>query len=484
MSNVRSGLLFSMLGKYMLRVVNLLSTVLIARLLTPTEIGTFAIASSFVMILTEVKLLGANAYLIRADVLDEAKIRKAYGMTILMCWGISAALILGSGGLADFFKHEEIQQVFIILALSFLLAPYISVPDAILSRSYRFKQISIIELSAAPMQFLVTLTLIYHGFSFYALAWGQFSGMVCRFVLSLYFTRETKIYRPKFSGLGEIARLGIFTSAANIVRRIHYSASDLVIGRQGTPGEVGVFSRGMGFIDFISQIVLDGVGGVAQPYMSELKRRGVDIAAAYIKTTALLCSLVWPILAVAGFAALPAIRLLFGDQWDQSAPIASVLAVWMLVKVVSFFSPQLLIAVGQESMMFKRDLSCFVLLIVSLVLSYSYGLAAMGVAFLLNGVVECFITLWMLHRSVQLQVGSLIRSLFKPALVAGVCLAGSVGLDQLYPFVEGSPIAVFGLLAVSMPVVWLLTTKLLGLQIYAEVMRLIQAIVRRVRPVC
>jgi O-antigen/teichoic acid export membrane protein len=482
MSNVRSGLMFSMIGKYMLRVVNLLSTVLIARLLTPAEIGTFAIASSFVMILTEVKLLGANAYLIRAEVLDEAKIRKAYGMTILMCWGISAALILGSGGLASFFRHDEIQQVFIILALSFLLAPYISVPDALLARSYRFKEISIIELSAAPTQFVVTLALVYQGFSFYALAWGQFSSMVCRFVLSLYFTRDTKIYRPGFNGLGEIARLGLFTSAANIVRRIHYSASDLVIGRQGTPGEVGVFSRGMGFIDFISQIVLDGVGGVAQPYMSELKRRGVDIAAAYIKTTALLCSLVWPILAVAGFAALPAIRLLFGDQWDQSAPIASVLAVWMLVKVVSFFSPQLLIAVGQESMMFKRDLSCFVLLIASLVFSYADGLAAMAVAFLVNGVVEGLITLWMLQRSVQLPVGIFIRSLFKPALVALVCLAGAAGLDQAYPFAQVSPLVVFAMLAVSIPLLWLSTTKLLGLQIYFEVTQLLQAIVRRLKP--
>lgn len=479
MSDVRRGLLFSMLGKYMLRVINLLSTIIIVRLLTPTEIGVFAIASSFVMVLTEVKLLGANAYLVRAEVLDDEKIRKAYGMTILMCWGIAASLILGSGSLATFFKHADIQQVFIILALSFLVAPYISVPDAILTRSYRFKEISIIELSAALLQVGITLLLVYKGFSFYALAWGQFSGMLCRFALSLYFTRETKIYRPKFSGIGEIAKLGVFTSASNIMRRIHYSAADLVIGRLGTPAEVAVFSRGMGFIDFISQIVLDGVGSVAQPYMSELKRRGSDIAAAYIKTTTLLCSLVWPILAVAGFAALPAIRLLFGDQWDASAPIAAVLSVWMLVKVVSFFSPPLLIAVGFESMMFKRDVTCFVLLIASLFFSYSYGLSAMGLAFLLNGLVEGLITLWMLRSAVQLSIPSLFVALIKPALVAAVCLAGAVGLDLLYPFAYGQPILILLMLAVTMPLLWLLTTKLLKLQIYFEVSNLIKAGVGR-----
>lgn len=481
MSDVRRGLLFSMFGKYMLRVINLLSTIIIVRLLTPTEIGTFAIASSFVMVLTEIKLLGANAYLVRADVLDETKIRKAYGMTILMCWGISAALILGSGGLADFFKHEEIQQVFIILALSFLLAPYISVPDAILTRSYRFKEVSIIEMSAALLQAGTTLLMVYKGFSFYALAWGQFIGMVCRFVLSIYFTRDTKIYRPAFQGISEIAKLGVFTSASNIMRRIHYSATDLVIGRLGTPAEVGIFSRGMGFIDFISQIVLDGVGSVAQPYMSDLKRRGSDIAAAYIKTTTLLCSLVWPILAVAGYSSLPAIRLLFGDQWDASAPIATVLAVWMLIKVIGFFSPPVLIAVGFERMMFKRDVTCFVMLLATLYLCYPHGLPAMGFAFLLNGLLEVGITLWLLKLSVNLSVRSLVFALIKPAYIAVVCLVAVFVLDCFYTFSSGKPIIILLMLTLVMPILWLTTAKLLNLQIYLEVINLIKVLMSKMK---
>lgn len=479
MSNIRRGLLFSVAGKYLLRVLGLISTVLIARMLSPAEIGTFAIASSLVMILTEVKLLGANAYLIRNQDITEVHIRRAYGMAILMCWGIAVLLIACSGPLAQFFKHYQLQAVFAILALSFLFAPYISIPDAILSRTFRFKEISIIEMSASVFQMLVTLTLIYLGHSFYSLAWGQLSGMVWRFVLSLYFTRETKVYFPSFSNLAEIAKLGLFTSAANIVRRIHYSASDIVIGRMGNPTEVGVFSRGMGFIDFVSQIILDGVGGVAQPYMSDLKRRGEDIVAAYIKATALLLSLIWPILAVASVAALPAIRLLFGDQWDNSAPIATVLAFWMIVKVVNFFSPQLLIAVGHESIMFRRDIVCFAVLAVSLVVAYPYGLAVMGMAFLFSSVVELSITLWLLRGYLNLSVRSLVLALQKPLLVTLVCYLCAKCIELLYPFDAASPLAVLGMLVILITPTWLLATKLLKLQIYDEFLRLLQPLMRR-----
>ncbi len=473
MSNVRSGLLFSFFGKYGLKLINLVSTVLVARLLTPAEIGTFAIASSVVMILTEVKLLGANAYLVREHVLDDNKIRKAYGMTILMCWGIAFTLILGSSALANFFNHADLQMAFVILALGFFLAPYVSVPDSLLVREYRFKEITIVRISSTCMQVIGSLLLIYAGAGFYALAWGYFINMVVQATLYLYFTRDVRIYRPNFRGISEIAKLGIFTSVSNIVRRIHYTASDIVIGKMGSPTEVGIFSRGMGFIDFISQSVLDGIGSVSQPYMSDMQRRGNDVSIVFTKITALLCSLVWPILAIAGFAALPAIRLLFGDQWDSSAPIATVLAIWMILKVCCFFSTPLLIAVGQEVLMFKRDVALFLLLVMSLIYSYPYGLTFMSYAFLLNAGVEVVLTLWMLKSSVQLNVKNYLSALVKPLIVTINCFAVAYLIDHLWPFSDSEPLKVFGILAFSMPVIWLLSTKVLKLQIYDEFIALL-----------
>lgn len=479
MSDVRSGLLFSFFGRYGLKLINLVSTVLVARLLTPAEIGTFAIASSVVMILTEVKLLGANAYLVREQVLDDNKIRKAYGMTILMCWGIAFALIFGSSTLANFFNHNDLQMAFVILALGFFLAPYVSVPDSLLVREYRFKEITIVRISSTTLQVAGSLLLIYAGAGFYALAWGYFINMVVQAVLYLYFTRDVRIYSPSFRGISEIAKLGVFTSVSNIVRRIHYTASDIVIGKMGSPTEVGIFSRGMGFIDFISQSVLDGIGSVSQPYLSDMQRRGSDVGVVFTKITALLCSLLWPILAIAGFAALPAIRLLFGDQWDSSAPITTVLAIWMLIKVCCFFSTPLLIAVGQEVLMFKRDVALFLLLVVSLIYSYPFGVTSMALAFLVNAGVEVLVTLWMLNRSVELDIKKYLLALFKPMIVTVNCLAVAWLLDQLWPFSNTAPLQVFGILAVAMPVVWLLSTKWLQLQIYDEVMAIIVPLFRK-----
>ncbi len=75
MGSVRRAILFSSVTRYSTRFISLFSAVVIARLLTPEEIGTFAIASAVVMMMSEFRLLGAGAYLIRESELTEGKVR-------------------------------------------------------------------------------------------------------------------------------------------------------------------------------------------------------------------------------------------------------------------------------------------------------------------------------------------------------------------------------------------------------------------------
>lgn len=75
MSKVRRALLFSFLTRYGGMLIGLASTMIVARLLTPDQIGTFAIASAIVMVISEFRLLGAGMYLVRESEMTEEKVR-------------------------------------------------------------------------------------------------------------------------------------------------------------------------------------------------------------------------------------------------------------------------------------------------------------------------------------------------------------------------------------------------------------------------
>src|SRR5690606_42003822 len=83
-SSIRRAVLYSSVTRYSMRFIGLGSTMVIARLLTPGEIGTFAIASAIVMVMSEFRLLGAGAYLVREQELTEETRRSAPGLTVLI----------------------------------------------------------------------------------------------------------------------------------------------------------------------------------------------------------------------------------------------------------------------------------------------------------------------------------------------------------------------------------------------------------------
>ncbi len=442
--------------------IGLASSMITARLLSPEEIGTFAIASSVVMIMADFRMLGANTYLVRQPEITSGKIRSSYGLTILISWGLGIVLASSSFQLAHFFGIDGLAFVFLILSVSFLFAPYISIPDALLARDYRFREIVIMNITSSVIQLTLVVVLIKNGFSYYSLAIAHASSIFVKFVLSLYFTRHIRIYMPSFTGIKEIAKLGILTSVGHVVRNSQQTFPDMMIGRLGSPTHVGLFSRGLGFTLFISKLLLSGISPVALPYFSQVKNRGEDVVAAYRLASELIAGVVWPVLAVASVASLPAIRLMFGDQWDQAAPIASVVAFWAILRSAHVMAPNAMVAVGKEGSMLLKEVIVFTVFILVTTIAYQQsGLLGVAYAFVFAGVVEFLVSSWFMKYRVGVGFFCYCKGMVSSVFLALVCWGMAKILDWHLSFEDAPPFVVFLYITGILPPVWLASIFLL-----------------------
>ncbi|PRD39322.1 UNVERIFIED_CONTAM: tagD [Trichonephila clavipes] len=235
----------------------------VARLLTPEEIGIYAISSVVALAFAEFKTLGAGIYLVREKTLDENKVRASLG-----------------------YSGSIIVQVIL---------------------------------------------------------------------LNFVYRHSSMMYKPSFRGLKPILSLGAYTSFAAFLKKANTLLPDAVIGKLGSATHVAMFSRGFGFSQFIFMTLRNGVGAVSLSYLSTVRREGGDISDAYTNGSYLFNGLAFPVLAVASLLSLPAIRLLFGDQWDQAAPIASCFMIWAAFRAVNFQFNDLAVAVGRPKLQVLRE---------------------------------------------------------------------------------------------------------------------------------
>lgn len=447
---------------------------IVARLLTPDQLGVFAIASAVVMILSDLKLLGAGEYLIREAEISESKIRGALGLTVLISWGLGFVVAASGQWMAAFYEIPALIDLFYILSLSFLLSPFISITVALANRSFNFSVVLQVNLISSLVALVATVALIKLGFGIYSLAWAIVIRAVVEMLVVMSNPATTVFWRPQFRDVGRVAKFGAFNSTASVVSKGIQIVPDLVIGKLGTTTQVGLFSRGLGFVDFLAKTLLMGISPVVLPFFSETHRQGGDVVAAYTRACMLLNALIWPVLTVAAIASLPTIRIFFGPQWDAAAPVASFMAVWLIIRSTHSLANKLLVATGHERITVIKELVLLILAVVFVIGAFRFGLNAVASSFVLLGVVELILVSWLLRRILGLNLLSFFKTLSPNILISIFCGLVTWGISFLIPFESEAAWKPTVAILLCLPPVWVASLFLLKHPLASEVRNLIK----------
>lgn len=422
----KKAILQSSLGAYLLKFIGLLSTVIIARLLTPEEIGLFAMAGAAVVIFNEIRAMGAGIYLIREERLTEQKIRTALGVTIIFSWLFFLALVVFAPYVAMFYGQEPVRWIIYIIAIAFIPAPFVVVAHSLLTRKMEFGILSRIRVITAILSLFMTIVMVSIGWSYYALAIAQPLSMALQLIFFKIEKKENVLYvRPSFWGGKKVISLGIFTTVSNLSYRYQFIITDVILGKLGTPTQVAIYSRGLGLIDFVQQTLLMGVRPVIMPYFSTKKKEeGLNLNPYYMSSM-MICSIIWPSLLFLYMMAEPLVILMFGNQWLDSIPVARILVIWAFITTFHVFSAQLFLSRSLEKMLCAKDVTVFVIYLLLIYNFYAEDLTVVAKAFVLGGAVDFLLTTLLLKFKTQYKIYKSIMSMI-PAVIISIVTFGTL----------------------------------------------------------
>ena len=460
MSKIKSAVFFSAMGNYSVQILGFVTIIIITRILTPDEIGTYAVAGSVTLLAAEIRTLGVVQYLVREKELDESKIRSVLGMAIIVSWSLGLIFICSAPIIAEFYSEPALRGILWILGATFFIGPFTSVPNALWRRNLQFQPIFIQKSVGALTTSLCSILLVLLGLSYYGLAIGVVTGLISELIVVIYLRPAGTVWLPRVSWLGELVKFGFFASSTNLFIRFSEGIPDLVIGRVGTMADVGQFSRGLGAILFLNRILVSAVGPVVLPHFSEVNRSGKSLAEAYLKAINLLLVVSWPVLAVASAAAFPMIHALFGDQWDMAVSLTSIVAIWAILTSVHSFAAPALIVKGAENLMFLSGLIVFITRLTLVIFSAQYGLEAVAWPMVASGVIELMVNTWALRTTIGLSISGLIKRLLPNLIIAASCWITTLSIDYIMPFEATNPWQSIGVISVCLTLTWLLLLRL------------------------
>lgn len=332
--STRKAFFWSVAGQIFSFLVNFVGSVVVARLLSPAEMGIYVIGVATIGLIAGVTTLGVGAYVVREPVLTKDVLDTAHTLNALLATGLALVVFLIGQASAFVLGSREAGHVMTLLAVTPLAGVLTFRPATLLQRDMQFKALSLIGTATAATGTAVTIAAAFAGASYMAPAWGNVAGATAGMIGYLVFGREHIGFAMSLSHWRAILTFGLrmvtISGAASMSARI----ADISLGRLLGLRALGLYSRASSLSGQIFDNVYGAATRVVFVHLSQENRTKGELAEAFLRSFRMITAALWP--ALMGLAALSPVVIthLYGPKWLAAAPVLSVL---MLAQVVALF---------------------------------------------------------------------------------------------------------------------------------------------------
>jgi len=384
MATVRASLVLSVGQNLITTVIGIAAVMVLARLLTPEEVGVWSVAAAVVAFAHMLRDFGVGNYLIQEKELKDEDIQAAFLVTSAAAILAAAILAVSSGYIADFYDDQRIQPVLWVLSVNLLLLPWTAPRLSLLRRDMRFDKVVQIQIFAAVAGPAVSISCAAFGMGPMALALGALGTTVAMVLLAVWFLPKPAAWGLGLGAVRKVMSFGWRSATTALVSQTGVNAAELIIGRVIDLTSLGLYSRAIGLMNMFNHKFMGAISAVAFPHFSALSRERADLGAAYLRACALVSGIAWPFFIFAGLMAHPLVGAMFGDQWYGSVPLIRILVVGgLLYHLIPFPGPTLL-SLGRVDLMLRGEIITQATRIVLVLIGAFYGLEAVCVAYVVT----------------------------------------------------------------------------------------------------
>jgi O-antigen/teichoic acid export membrane protein/peptidoglycan/xylan/chitin deacetylase (PgdA/CDA1 family) len=420
--NGRKAIGIAFATEYLNLGIQFLSVMVLARILPPSEVGTFSLAAMLMTMMHVFRDFGVAQYVIQERELNHAKLQSTMGVAILLALFAGAALAALSGPVSRFYANPELRSVMLVMSASFVVSPFGSVVLSVLRRQNELTAIFYVKTASSLCHVSVAIGLALHGAGAISLAWANFAGILAFGVVGNLFRPAGMPWLPRFSNMRDILSFGSVSSMGSLANIAGASTPELIVGKVLNMAAVGYFSRATGLMQLFSRLITGALTPLILPYFAQMRRDGRTLAQPYLQAVSQLTAVAWPFFSVLALLAYPVTRTLYGAQWDASVPVARLLCVSGAIAAVGLFATQAMVAVGQVRSSTKCNLIVQPVRIAGVLAASPHGLLAIAAALVL---VECLalgVTCWFLRRTIEVRPAQIFRACARSAVIT-VCSA-------------------------------------------------------------
>jgi O-antigen/teichoic acid export membrane protein len=431
--SVRGGLL-TITSQGTQFVISSISTVVLARILTPADFGLVAMVVAVTGLGQAFADLGLSEATIQSQEINHNQVSTLFWINVGVGAILTVLTICMAPLLARFYKQPSVEEITFALSLTFLICGLRVQHEAILRRQMRFSALAFRDIVSISLSVFVAILMAMRGAKYWALVAQPLTMNFTQVALSWLLIRWMPSLPHRDTKVRSMIKFGGNVAVSYLIVTVNRSADNALIGWYWGAGPLGLYSRAYNLLMLPVRQLSAPAGSVVIPAFSRIQNDPERFARYYLRVINIIIWIAAPVFGFLFAGAEAVIAVVLGPQWKGAAPVFQILVISALGQLLLESTIWLFISQGNSDRLLKLLLFICPIIVTSFAIGLPFGIK--GVA-LSGSLVLLSILPWVLtfsFRGTPLTIRRVGRSLFWPlsTSVLGVLVA-EVALRLMHP---------------------------------------------------
>lgn len=366
------GIPWTYLGLGVTKVIGTLTTIVLARLVAPSEFGLMAIGTIAINFLFWLGGISFGSALVVHQDLDRREQGTVFALALVGAGLAACACAAISPAAAALLHQPRLVGVLIALSVAVLLSGVVSFYEMVLTRELEFRRRFIAMALQTATFAIVSIPLAAAGAGVWSLVTGQVLSMAV-FAIALTTLAPYRVV-PRWDR-GVIRRVlatGLGFATQGMTQFIRQNTDTVLVGRVFTAAAIGFYSMAFRLGDLTYSALTDPLARVTFPAFARSHAEGQDVRPSFLTALRLVALVGVPVGVMLSAAAQPLTRLLFGAAWLPMVPVLGVVGVMAAIRPIESTLGWLLNSLGRAGDVGRVAVFVLIPLFIGLVVALSF----------------------------------------------------------------------------------------------------------------
>lgn len=376
------------------QLVTFIVSIVLARILSPSDYGTIALVTVFTTILQVFIDSGLSTALIQKKDADDLDFSSVFYFNFIVCLILYIIMFVSAPCIADFYKDSNLITIIRVISLTLIISGVKGVQQSYVSRNMLFKRFFYSTLGGTIFSAVLGIIMAYAGFGVWAIVFQQLSNNAIDTLILWITVKWRPIKKFSWIRLKHLLSFGWKMLASSLLDTVYNNLRNMIIGKLYTSADLAFYNQGDKFPKLIVTNINTSIDSVLLPTMSNEQDNHVRVKDMTRRAIKISTYIMAPLMIGLAFCARPIVQLVLTDKWLPCVPYLQIFCVSYLFWPIHTANLNAIKAMGRSDLFLKIEIIKKFIGMILLIITMNISVMAMAYSLLISGLISQIINSW------------------------------------------------------------------------------------------